>query len=86
MRKSTAHKSSAMKQGGKVKKYAMGGAMSGRAMPMGVPDEIGRERAAAMRGRAMPPTGRPMKKGGKVKCMAKGGGCETRGKTKGKMI
>jgi hypothetical protein len=66
-----------MKDGGKVKKYAMGGgleraaAMSGRAMPMGG---------------AMPPTGRPMKKGGKVKCMAKGGGCETRGKTKGKMV
>ena len=76
MRKSTAHKMGAKKDGGKVKKYAMGGSME-RAMPMGG--------AMPMRG-AMPATGRPMKKGGKVKCMAKGGGCETRGKTKGKMI
>jgi hypothetical protein len=52
----------------------------------GAAGATGLDRAAAMSGRAMPPTGRPMKKGGKVKKYAKGGGCETRGKTKGKMI
>jgi hypothetical protein len=64
-----------------AKKMAAGG----RAMPaqanMGG-GMRGMDRAAAMSGRAMPATGRPMgmKKGGSVD------GCATKGKTKGTMI
>jgi hypothetical protein len=69
-----------------TKKMAMGG--------MGNPGGgmRGLDRAAAMSGRTMPATGRPMKKGGMAK-MAGGGsaskradGIARKGKTKGTMI
>jgi hypothetical protein len=68
--------------------------MHGKKMAMGgrvMPDQSnkggamrGLDHAAAMSGREMPVTGRPMKKGGKVKKYAKGGGIEKKGKTRGK--
>jgi hypothetical protein len=67
-----------------VKKYQMGGmAMPDQSrMGGGMPMATGLNRAAAMSGRDMPATGRPvgMKKGGGVD------GCAVKGKTKGTIV
>jgi hypothetical protein len=67
------------KSGAKMVKMARGG-MAAQSNAGGA--MRGLERAAAMSGRAMPATGRPMgmKKGGSVD------GCAVKGKTKGKMV
>lgn len=86
-----------MQCGGKVKKMALGGlptqaapqAAVGMANRPAMPAQSnaggamrGLDRAAAMSGRTMPTTGRPMKAGGSVR----GCGIAQRGKTKGRMV
>ena len=70
-----------MKKGGAAKKYAMGGMSNAGGASRGL------DRAAAMSGRAMPTTGRPMglKNGGGV-FRRSADGIAQRGKTKGKML
>ena len=77
-----------------VKKYQMGGmampdqSRMGGGMGTNMPMATGLDRAAAMSGRAMPTTGRPvgMKKGGLASGHKAADGVATKGKTKGKMV
>jgi hypothetical protein len=69
-----------MKKGGMAKKYQMGGMANAGGASRGL------TRAAAMSGRAMPTTGRPMgmKSGGTASSRADG--VAQRGKTRGQML